>query len=85
MCLGESVRTAHMARKTAKAAAQHGVRVGYIIAAFNGASVDDANSLRIHVAGAQPGSAATLTFWRDGKEQQVRVTLAELPPPQTRS
>ena len=63
-------------------AAQAGLRAGDIITAFNGAAVDDSNSLRIQVAGAQPGAAVSLTFWRDGKEQQARVTLAELPPPQ---
>jgi S1-C subfamily serine protease len=56
-----------------------------IITAFNGAAVDDSNSLRIQVAGAQPGAAVSLTYWRDGREQQARVTLAELPPPQTRT
>ena len=64
---------------------QAGVRAGDIITAFNGVPIDDSNSLRIQVAGAQPGAAASLTFWRDGKEQQVRVTLAELPPPQRRT
>jgi Do/DeqQ family serine protease len=62
-----------------------GVRAGDIITAFNGTPMDDSNSLRIQVASAQPGAAVTLTIWRDGKEQQVRVTLAELPPPQRRT
>jgi len=62
-----------------------GVRAGDIITAFNGAPIDEANGLRIQVAGAQPGATATLTFWRDGKEQQASVTLAEMPPPQRRT
>jgi Do/DeqQ family serine protease len=62
-----------------------GVRAGDIITAFNGTPMDDSNSLRIQVAGAQPGAAVTLTIWRGGKEQQVRVTLAELPAPQRRT
>jgi Do/DeqQ family serine protease len=62
-----------------------GVRAGDIVTAFNGTPIDDSNSLRIQVAGAQPGAAVSLTIWRDGKEQQVRVTLAELPPPQRRT
>jgi serine protease Do len=61
------------------------VRAGDIITAFNGAPIDEANGLRIQVAGAQPGATATLTFWRDGKEQQASVTLAEMPPPQRRT
>ena len=56
-----------------------GVRRGDIITAFNGTPVSDNNTLRNAVARTQPGSTATLTVSRDGREQQLRVTLAELP------
>jgi S1-C subfamily serine protease len=52
---------------------------------MNGTPIEDSNSLRIHVASSQPGTQATLTVWRDGREEQVRVTLAELPPPTRRT
>jgi Do/DeqQ family serine protease len=66
-------------------AAKAGLRAGDIITAMNGTPIDDSNSLRIHVASSQPGTQATLTVWRDGREEQVRVTLAELPPPTRRT
>jgi serine protease Do len=56
-----------------------GVRRGDIITAFNGTPVTDNNTLRNAVARTQPGSTATLTVSRDGREQQLRVTLGELP------
>jgi Do/DeqQ family serine protease len=56
-----------------------GVRRGDIITAFNGTPVSDNNTLRNAVARTQPGSTATLTVSRDGREQQLRVTLGELP------
>lgn len=56
-----------------------GLRRGDVILAFNGSPVTDSNSLRNQVARAQPGSEATLTFSRDNREQQVRITLGELP------
>ena len=56
-----------------------GVRRGDVIVAFNGRPVTDSNSLRNEVASTQPGTEVTLAISRDNREQQVRVTLAELP------
>ena len=56
-----------------------GVRRGDIITAFNGTPVNDNNTLRNAVARTQPGNVATLTVSRDSREQQLRVTLGELP------
>jgi Do/DeqQ family serine protease len=56
-----------------------GLRRGDIITAFNGAPVNDNNSLRNAVARTQPGGTATVTVSRDKREQQLRVTLGELP------
>jgi Do/DeqQ family serine protease len=56
-----------------------GIRPGDIITAVSGTRVDDANALRNHIAGTPPGTETTLTILRDGREQQVRARLTELP------
>ena len=60
------------------AAERAGLRQGDVITAFNGTAVGDANELRNLVAATQPGTEATLNILRDGREQQVGVTLGEL-------
>ena len=55
-----------------------GVRTGDIITVINGKSVEDPNSFRNLIASTPPGTTVTLTAVRDGKEQQVTVTLGEL-------
>ena len=55
-----------------------GVRAGDVITAFNGAGVADPNALRNAVAGTPPGTDVTLTIWRNGREEQLRVRLGEL-------
>ncbi len=56
-----------------------GLKRGDIITAFNGTPVTDNNTLRNAVARTRPDNDATLTVSRDGREQQLRVTLGELP------
>ena len=56
-----------------------GVKRGDIITSFNGAPVTDNNTLRNAVARTQPGSAANVTVSREGRVQQLRITLGELP------
>ena len=56
-----------------------GIRRGDVIVALNGAPVTDSNSLRNQVARTQPGTDVTLTISRDNREQQVKLTLGELP------
>ncbi|HEX8337954.1 MAG TPA: DegQ family serine endoprotease [Pyrinomonadaceae bacterium] len=56
-----------------------GLKRGDVIVAFNGTPVTDNNTLRNAVARTQPGSTAALTVSRDGREQQLRITLGELP------
>jgi Do/DeqQ family serine protease len=58
-----------------------GIREGDVILAFSSTPVNDANSLRNQVANAQPGTEVTLTIFRDGHEQPLRVTLGEFVPP----
>ena len=55
-----------------------GVQPGDVIVSFNGEPVADGNALRNAVAGTQPGTEVTLTVRRDGREEQLRATLAEL-------
>jgi S1-C subfamily serine protease len=60
------------------AAEKAGLKSGDVITAFNGAAVNDGNELRNLVAATQPGTEATLNVLRDGREQQIKVTLGEL-------
>jgi Do/DeqQ family serine protease len=60
------------------AAEKAGLKSGDVITAFNGSAVNDANELRNLVAATQPGTEATLTLLRDGRDEQLKVTLGEL-------
>jgi Do/DeqQ family serine protease len=60
-------------------AASAGVKRGDVIMAFNGAPVADSNAFRNMVARTQPGTPVTFTVSRDGRELELRATLAELP------
>ena len=59
-------------------AAKAGLQPGDVIVALNGESVKDSNVLRNEIAALQPGSEVKLTVRRDGKEQVLTATLAEL-------
>ena len=59
------------------AADRAGLKRGDVIQSFNGQTVSDFNSLRNHVADAQPGSNATVGIIRDGGEKTVSVKLDE--------
>ncbi len=59
-----------------------GVKRGDVIIAFNDQAVVDSNSLRNSIASSGPGTQATLTVFRDGREQKLNVTLGELPAPE---
>lgn len=56
-----------------------GLQAGDVITKFNGTAVSDSNSLRNLIASSAPGTQVTLGYWRNGREQQVQATLAELP------
>ncbi|MGA7148098.1 MAG: trypsin-like peptidase domain-containing protein, partial [Microbacterium sp.] len=60
------------------AAATAGLREGDIVTAFNGVPVTDQVDLTALVRAAAAGSSATVTFVRDGKTQEVDVTLGTL-------
>ena len=59
------------------AADRAGLKRGDVIQSFNGQPVTDINSLRNHVADAQPGSSASVAIVRDGAEKTVSVKLDE--------
>jgi serine protease Do len=59
------------------AADRAGLKRGDVIQSFNGQAVSDINSLRNHVAEAQPGSNASVVIVRDGVEKTVTVKLDE--------
>jgi serine protease Do len=65
--------------RPASPAAAAGVRRGDVIVAFNGAPVADSNALRNAIARTQPGTPVGFTVMREGRELQLRATLAELP------
>jgi serine protease Do len=56
-----------------------GIQRGDVILEVNGTPVADSNSLRNRVASLEPGSSASLTVLRDGKQETVHAKLAELP------
>jgi Do/DeqQ family serine protease len=55
-----------------------GLQPGDVITAVNGESVRDSNILRNEIAALKPGTNVKITVLRDGKEQIVTATLAEL-------
>ena len=55
-----------------------GVRAGDVITAVNGTAIQDPNALRNTIARTAPGTEVTLTIWRNGREEQLRVRLGEL-------
>jgi serine protease Do len=57
-----------------------GVRPGDVIVAFDGQRIDDGNTLRNLVASTPPGTKVNLTLIRDGREQQLPVTVGEYQP-----
>jgi Do/DeqQ family serine protease len=56
-----------------------GLQRGDVIRDVNGTPVTDGNDLRNQVASLSPGSRATLTILRDGRQETVHALLAELP------
>jgi serine protease Do len=64
-------------------AAKAGLRDGDVILQLNGQPVESANDLRLRISQTAPGATVKLGISRDGKTQDVSVTLAELPPDAT--
>jgi serine protease Do len=56
-----------------------GVKAGDVVLEYNGEKVDDPNQLPRVVAATKPGQEATITVWRGGKRQRLKVVTGELP------
>ncbi len=56
-----------------------GMQQGDVIVKLNGNAMRNVSDLRLAVARIEPGSKATLTVLRDGREKDVTVTLGEYP------
>ena len=52
-----------------------GLQPGDVITSYNGQSIVSSNDLPAMIATAQPGAAAQLQVWRQGKAQTVQATL----------
>jgi len=61
------------------AARKAGIKVGDVIVAFNGDEIRSAADLPPMVGATAPGTAATVTVFRDGKEMKFKVTVTEAP------
>jgi len=59
-------------------AAKAGIKAGDVVVGFNGRDVEDPRHLRLKSAQTVPGTKATLTVLRDGKTQDLDVTVGEL-------
>lgn len=60
-------------------AEQAGIKRGDVIVSVNNQPIADNNVLRNQIASLAPNSHATVTVVRNGREQNVQVTLGELP------
>lgn len=60
-------------------AAKAGLRRGDTILAVNGEKIADARELSKKIATFAPGSKASLTIWRDGKEREVTFEVGRQP------
>jgi putative serine protease PepD len=58
-------------------AASAGIQAGDLITAVDGKTVESPSDLTVIIMTMTPGTKATITVQRDGKTQQVEVTLAE--------
>lgn len=58
-------------------AAKGGVKDGDVILAVDGKNIEDSAALLRAIADKTPGSSAVLTVWRDGKTENLTVTLGE--------
>ena len=66
-------------------AARSGLKQGDMIVAVNGQSISDASQLRSRIGMMDPNTTVTLKVLRDGKTQDVAVTLGEFPTKEERA
>ena len=56
-----------------------GIQRGDVVTSINNQPIVDHNALRNQIASIAPGSTANVTVFRNGREQNMQVALAELP------
>lgn len=56
-----------------------GLKVGDVIVALNGRSVEDLRDFQLSIMRTKPGTEVTLTVVRDGKKEEIKVKVGELP------
>ena len=56
-----------------------GLREGDVITAIDGRAVDKDHPLDRHIRRYAPGDRVEITYWREGREQTVRIRLGEHP------
>ncbi|MDE2051554.1 MAG: PDZ domain-containing protein, partial [Gammaproteobacteria bacterium] len=59
-------------------AAKAGVKSGDVILALNGQSIQTSSQLPVRIASLMPGTAVTLTLWRDHSKRDVSVKLGSM-------
>jgi serine protease Do len=59
-------------------ASRAGLKKGDVILQLNGQPVSDRYQLSLHISQIAPGTQVALKIWRDGKTQDVSLTLGEL-------
>jgi serine protease Do len=60
-------------------AAKAGIKSGDVIVSLNGDAVPDARTLARRISGMAPGTPVKIGVYRNGKEEQLSMTLGELP------
>lgn len=60
-------------------AAKAGIKAGDAIITVNGEDVADARDLARRIAAITPGETATLGVWRNGKKEDIKVTISSMP------
>ena len=66
-------------------AAKAGIKSGDVILSVDGKPITDSRSLQLLLGQMSPGATARLTILRDGRQQDVNVTLIEQPAKQPKS
>jgi serine protease Do len=59
-----------------------GIKAGDVITAVDGKNVENPRELARIIGDTAPGKEVDITLWRDGKSQDVKLTLGELKPDQ---
>jgi len=64
-------------------AAKAGIQPGDVITQFNGTKIDKVSDLPRLVGNTKPGSKVAISVFRRGKEQQLNITVADVPADET--